>query len=128
MVVHRQRKEREEAEKLEAANQELQGRRRTLALELQSESAEANARIALRLPGGQRLQRKFTPTATLQDVYNWAEAAAYLPENAGKGLEIPARFTLKTSNPPRDLTEKNRTIGDLQLAGSMILLMELEDD
>lgn len=118
----------EEARKLEAERQRLQEKRREQAISLEAEGGSATARVALRLPAGQRIQRKFRPDATLADVYAWAGCAAYLPENEGKGLEIPARFILKTSFPSRELTEMERTIKDLELAGTNILLAEVEDD
>mmetsp|Transcript_120860 Transcript_120860/g.301591 ORF Transcript_120860/g.301591 Transcript_120860/m.301591 type:complete len:96 (+) Transcript_120860:1-288(+) len=91
-------------------------------------AGEATSRISLRLPAGQRIERKFPSGATLAEVYAWAEVAAYLPEHEGKGLEIPARFVLKTSFPSRDLVEKDQTIETLQLAGTNVLLAEIEDD
>jgi len=115
-------------EQQEAERLALQEDRRTRSLALAAPTGEATARISLRLPAGQRVERKFKPSATLAEVYAWAEVVAHLPENEGKGLEIPARFLLKTSFPSRDLVEKDQSIEALQLAGSNILLAEIEDD
>jgi len=82
----------------------------------------------MRLPTGQRLERKFPIRATLADVYTWADCAAYLPQYESKGLEIPARFVLKTSFPSRELNEMEKTIEELQLSGTNLLLAEIEDD
>lgn len=115
-------------EKLEAQRQALQEQRRQKAAALGAEDPEATARISLRLPAGQRIQRKFSPDALLGDVYDWAEVAAHLPENAEKGLEVPRRFVLKTCFPSRGLTEKEQSIEALHLAGTNILLAEVEDE
>eukprot|EP00440_Ansanella_granifera_P018423 gb/GFBE01020008.1/.p1 GENE.gb/GFBE01020008.1/~~gb/GFBE01020008.1/.p1 ORF type:complete len:473 (+),score=112.31 gb/GFBE01020008.1/:1-1419(+) len=122
------RLEREALAKQEAQVQQLQERRRAAAAALPAPSAEAKARIALRLPAGQRVNRSFCATDTLADVYGWADCLAFLPENEGKGIEIPPRFVLKTSFPVQELVEKSRTVDDLKLAGTQILLAELEDD
>jgi FAS-associated factor 2 len=124
----------EEAEKsrLEATARDLQARRKRQAEALDPERADATARIAVRLPAGSRLQRKFSPNATLEDVYLWAECAAYLPENIGLELQIPPKFSLRTSFPPRDFArdgeEVRQSLQDLQLVGGTLLLVEIEDD
>uniref|UniRef100_A0A7S4W5Z3 UBX domain-containing protein n=1 Tax=Alexandrium monilatum TaxID=311494 RepID=A0A7S4W5Z3_9DINO len=128
LAEEQRREEREERERREAELEALEARRRRRASELAAEGPESTSRLSLRLPAGQRIQRRFPPTATLADVYAWAECAAYLPENEGKGLEVPHRFMLKMSFPSKDLTEMDRSIGELQLAGTNILLAALEDD
>jgi len=120
--------ERQAQERLEAAKQQHAEELRARAAALGPEPPEAKASIALRLPAGQRIQRKFLQNATLQHVYEWAEVAAYLPENADKHLEIPERFVLKTSFPSQELVERTRSIEELRLAGTNILLAEIEDD
>lgn len=121
-----QRKAQEEMERQLKLQQELEAKRRSLAAQLQS--ASGTARLALRLPSGQRVERKFEPTATLQEVYDWASCVAFLPENSDKGIEIPERFVLKTSFPARDLDEMDRTVDELKLSGTNILLAAIEDD
>lgn len=101
--------------------------RKKLCAELGAEAPDYTARVSLRLPAGQRVQRKFKPTATLEEVYNWANCVGYLPENAGKGLVVPYRFKLKTTFPSRELTEREKTIEELQLSGSNIVLESLDD-
>merc|ERR1712151_1195813 len=115
-------------EQYEAEQKAAQDKLRERALTLGAEPPEAKAMIALRLPAGQRIQRKFLQTATLQDVYDWAEVAAYLPENLEKNLQIPQRFVLKTSFPSQELVEKERGIEELRLVGTNILLAEIEDE
>jgi len=124
----RQRQERELLEMQEARRRATEDRRRGLAEALEPEAPEAKARVSLRLPAGQRIQRRFQPEATLADVYKWAECAAYLPENKDRGLEVPDHFMLKTSFPSKELTEMSSTIEELQLAGTNILLAAIEDD
>lgn len=127
-VEERVRKETDELEKIEMAKKQVQdGRRRSVSALMPEDDPEATARVALRLPGGQRLQRKFKPTATLAELYLWAEVAAHLPENQGKGLQIPERFKLTTSMPARDLDQKERTVEELKLSGTNILLTGLDD-
>lgn len=124
--------ERQKTEELiamqEATKRAIEDKRRARAAKLEPEGADATSRIGLRLPAGQRLQRKFRPDATLADVYAWAECVPYLPENEDRGLEVPPRFMLKTSFPSKDLVEQERTIEELQLGGSQILLAEIEDE
>mmetsp|Transcript_83654 Transcript_83654/g.210858 ORF Transcript_83654/g.210858 Transcript_83654/m.210858 type:complete len:430 (+) Transcript_83654:95-1384(+) len=122
------RKEEEQLARIEAERVALEEERRQQAARLGAEGEDATARVALRLPAGQRAQRKFRPTATLADVYAWAGCVGHLPENEGRSLEIPRRFMLKTSFPTRDLVEMESTIQDLQLAGTNLVLAEIEED
>lgn len=122
------RKEEEEVARQEAERCALLLRRQQSASSIEAVGEDAKSRISLRLPAGQRVERKFRSTATLADVYTWADCVAYLPENQGKTLDIPHRFKLKTSFPSRDLTEMDKTIEELQLAGTNILLEKIEDD
>mmetsp|Transcript_29280 Transcript_29280/g.53973 ORF Transcript_29280/g.53973 Transcript_29280/m.53973 type:complete len:430 (-) Transcript_29280:174-1463(-) len=116
-----------EAERFQAQRLELEERRKRAAASLQAPDPNTKSRISMTLPAGQRVERKFHASATLADVYAWADCSAYLPENARRGLEIPARFMLKTRIPANELTEMERSIEDLHLVGSMILLSEIED-
>lgn len=122
------RLEQEQAQKLEEQRLALAEKRKRCAASLEAPGPDAKARVSMRLPTGQRVERKFLPTALLADVYAWADCVAYLPENEGKQLEIPERFTLKTSFPSKVLSEKEKTIEELQMGGTMILLAALEDD
>lgn len=128
IAEEQQRQEQELISMQEAQKKEIQERRKQGAAALEAEMLDAKSRISLRLPTGQRVQRKFLATATLADVYAWADCVAYLPENEGKGLEVPNRFILKTSFPTNDLTDMASTIEQLQLAGTNIVLAAIEDD
>jgi len=119
---------REAQEREEAARRAVEEERKAQAQRLEPEGPEATARIALRLPAGQRAQRKFRPDATLADVYAWAGCVGHLPENEGRCLEIPRRFVLKTSFPSRDLVAMESTIKELELSGTNLVLAEIEED
>ena len=124
-----QRKAQEELERQQQVQRELEVKRRALAGQVPTTApASATARLALRLPSGQRVDRKFEPTAKLQEVYDWASCVAYLPENLDKGIDIPERFVLKTSFPVHELIEMERTVEELKLSGTNILLAAIEDD
>lgn len=127
IVEDQRRQEKEMLDKAEAERNAVNERRKQAAAALPAESATSTARIALRLPTGQRVQRKFCSTGTLAEVYAWAECVAYLPENVGK-FEVPQRFMLKLSFPSKDLTEMTSTIEELQLSGSNILLAPIDED
>lgn len=122
------KKEEEEFARFEADRISLDTELKRQAAALGVPGADATVCIALRLPAGQRVQRKFRPTAPLSEVYVWASCVGYLSEHEGRGLEIPKRFMLKTSFPCRDLTEMESTIDDLKLAGSQLVLAEIEDE
>lgn len=126
--AERVRQEKASAASLEQQRQDIVARRQQRAAELDPEGLETTARIALRLPAGQRVQRKFRPEARLREVYAWAECCGYLPENADRGVDVPLRFVLKTTFPARELTEMEATVQDLQLSGTNILLAQIEDD
>merc|ERR1711924_80487 len=99
------RKEQELIDKAEADKKAIADRRRQAAAALPAEDAAATARIAMRLPSGQRVQRKFLSSAKLEEVYAWADCVAYLPENDGKGMEVPPQFLLiglSVKGSPRD--------------------------
>merc|ERR1712093_237233 len=57
------------------------------------------ARLLLRLPTGERLERTFSADAPLSRVYAWATCCALLPEARGQALSVPAQFELATSFP-----------------------------
>lgn len=122
------RKVEEEEQRAEAERVESEERKKRKASALEPPGPDAKARVSIRLPAGQRVERKFVNEATLADVYAWADCLPYLPENTDKGLVVPDRFMLKTTFPARDLTEMDRSIQELQLNGAMVLLAEIEDD
>mmetsp|Transcript_56774 Transcript_56774/g.166150 ORF Transcript_56774/g.166150 Transcript_56774/m.166150 type:complete len:483 (-) Transcript_56774:330-1778(-) len=83
------------------------------------------ARLVLRLPTGERVQRTFGAEETLACVRRWASCCALLPEAAGRDLRIPEHFDLATAFPQRTLSqdESEKTLADLGLAPSAALLL-----
>lgn len=133
--VEREQRELQEAQQAiikrsETEKFDLDERRKRAAQKMveQGIGEDYTARIALRLPAGQRLDRRFRPGDTLEVVYAWADCLMHLPENEGKGLVVPMKFVLKNSYPAKLLVEKEKTIQELQLAGASILCQEVEDD
>lgn len=129
-MEERRRLEEEKQTRIEAEHKDIEARRKSQAERLEPEGLDG-ARIALRLPDGRRIQRKFRPGATLQDVYFWADVAAHLPENREFQLQIPPKFSLWASFPARELTGDavmSRTVEELQLAGTILRLAEIEED
>lgn len=127
LVEEQRKQEAAEVAKVEEQRAAIEDRRKRKASEMELPGPEAQARICIRLPAGQRVERKFVSDATLKDVYEWADCLCYLPEHKDRGLCIPERFTLKTSFPARELTEMDRTIKELQLPGTVVMLTELDD-
>lgn len=128
LVAEEKRKQDEELRVAEAEREAVVNARKAQAETIECEGPDATARVALRLPAGQRAQRRFRPTATLADVYAWAGCVGHLPENDGRGLEIPKKFVLKTAFPCRDLSDMDATIQELELSGTNLVLAEIEDD
>lgn len=123
------RKEREKQERIQADKEAIQTRRKRKASELQEQDvSDAKTRISMRLPAGQRVERKFWPSSTLADVYAWADCVAHLEENKERELAVPNRFELKTAFPTKVLTEMEHTVVDLKLSGANLLLAEIEED
>lgn len=85
------------------------------------------ARLALRLPGGERVERAFGAEESFARVLSWAECCPLLPEAQGRDLKIPAQFELKltTAFPPRRLgpDDAEKTLAELGLAPSAVLLL-----
>lgn len=103
--------------------------RRTLADKFLSEASVVEgagaARIVLRLPSGERVQRNFGAEEPFSRVLRWAECCALLPEANGRPLQIPERFELCIAFPRRRLSaeEGDRTLRELELVPSAALLL-----
>lgn len=129
----KERKKQEELERQRAAEEEEQRQQKVLE-ELAKERANererkkaffttepdaskgAVARIALRLPNGQRLDRKFYQTDTLQTVYDYVDIQG-LYDN----------FSLTTSYPARTLEDLSQTLIEAKLVPSAMLLVQNND-
>lgn len=125
------------AEQLERAAEEeeaqLAKRRRVLVneflMELGPPAGAQAARLVLRLPTGQRVQRTFSAEDQLAKVRRWAECCPWLPEAAGQELRVPASFGLSTALLRRELgpEDDGRTLADLGLVPSAALLLINKD-
>mmetsp|Transcript_93111 Transcript_93111/g.208020 ORF Transcript_93111/g.208020 Transcript_93111/m.208020 type:complete len:483 (-) Transcript_93111:112-1560(-) len=82
-------------------------------------------RLVLRLPSGERVERSFSSQEPLSRVIKWAECCSYLPEAAGRSLQIPSRFELATAFPPHRFgsDEAEKSLVALGLAPSAALLL-----
>eukprot|EP00930_Biecheleria_cincta_P070550 TRINITY_DN58190_c0_g1_i1.p1 TRINITY_DN58190_c0_g1~~TRINITY_DN58190_c0_g1_i1.p1 ORF type:complete len:387 (+),score=99.41 TRINITY_DN58190_c0_g1_i1:26-1186(+) len=77
------------------------------------------ARISLRLPSGDRLQRVFRADQQLHDVYEWAHCCRSKPE--------PANFQLCINFPARSLTDRTAMLQELDLVPSAALVLKEAD-
>jgi len=116
----------------EAEGMELQRERQALAEEFLEAPAPTGpvTRLMLRLPTGERAQRTFAVETPLSRIYAWVQCCALLPEAKGRALQIPAKFSLSTSFPPRPLRGdlKEKTLAELELVPSAALLVVDEVD
>ena len=74
-VANAERRQREEVEALEARLQARRAKAQSLPDEPAQGSAEA-CRVVVKLPDGQRLDRRFPKTCHLQAVADWVESAS----------------------------------------------------
>lgn len=89
------------------------------------------ARLVLRLPTGERVERAFGADECLARVHDWAACCALLPEAKERSLQIPTKFELRTAFPPRKLGEDDaeRTLAELGLTpNAALLLISLDED
>jgi len=114
----------------EEEQEQLFKRRRLLADEFVSSAPElptgsAIARLVLRLPSGERVERTFGSSESFSRVRDWVECCAYLPEARDRDLPIPKHFDLAISMPPRKFSsdDDHKNLGDLGLTPSAALLV-----
>jgi len=83
------------------------------------------ARLVLRLPTGERVERTFGAAEPLERVFAWVECCQFLPEAKDRELGIPSSFVLATSFPQRRmcLEDRSRSLAELGLAPSAALLL-----
>mmetsp|Transcript_7243 Transcript_7243/g.16272 ORF Transcript_7243/g.16272 Transcript_7243/m.16272 type:complete len:493 (+) Transcript_7243:31-1509(+) len=114
-----------EAEARELAEaEEAEARRQARGAEILAEpepalAGSATAKLALRLPSGDRLQRVFLAEQRLEEVYEWAHCCRPKPK--------PASFELCTNFPARTLVDRSATIVSLGLTPSAALMMKSID-
>lgn len=112
-----------------AEAEQLAKRRRRLLDEFEDDQTppegSAAARLSLRLPSGQRVQRTFAASDSLSKVRRWVQCCPWLPEAAGQELVVPESFELALAFPRRQLgsEEDERTLADLGLVPNAALLL-----
>lgn len=103
----------------EQAAAEEQRKRRGVEILAKPEPAAGaglTAKLSLRLPSGDRLQRTFLATTTLNDVYEWAHCC--------RAEALPAKFALCTSFPAKMLTERSATLEASGLVPNAALVLK----
>eukprot|EP00933_Yihiella_yeosuensis_P043245 TRINITY_DN3799_c0_g1_i1.p1 TRINITY_DN3799_c0_g1~~TRINITY_DN3799_c0_g1_i1.p1 ORF type:complete len:448 (-),score=116.47 TRINITY_DN3799_c0_g1_i1:201-1544(-) len=89
---------------------------------------QGTARLVLRLPTGERVERTFAASEPLSRVLSWAECCQYLPEGENRDLKVPASFDISTSFPRRLLSseEGDKSLVDLGLVPSAALMLNVK--
>mmetsp|Transcript_27219 Transcript_27219/g.49233 ORF Transcript_27219/g.49233 Transcript_27219/m.49233 type:complete len:451 (+) Transcript_27219:71-1423(+) len=82
-------------------------------------NGSATARLSLRLPSGDRLQRTFRAEQVLEEVYEWAHCC--------RPKAKPLNFELCISFPARSLQDKTKTLKELDLVPSAALVLKEAD-
>jgi hypothetical protein len=108
------------AEAEEAEAKRLARREEILALPEPETAGTATAKISLKLPAGDRLQRVFRVEQQLREVYEWAHCC--------RPTAKPASFELWTNFPAKALTDRDMTVGEHGLAPGAALFMKAVDD
>jgi len=83
-------------------------------------AGSATAKISLKLPAGDRLQRVFKAEQQMADVYDWAHCC--------RPSAVPLNFELRTNFPAKALSDRTQTVGDSGLAPSAAIMMKAVDD
>mmetsp|Transcript_102845 Transcript_102845/g.187769 ORF Transcript_102845/g.187769 Transcript_102845/m.187769 type:complete len:549 (-) Transcript_102845:12-1658(-) len=85
----------------------------------------ATARLVLRLPNGERVERTFGADEPLSQVQKWAECCPLLPEARDRILEIPAEFELSTAFPRQTFGPEasDKSLAELGLVPNAALLL-----
>lgn len=108
------------AKAAEEAKDEDQRKRRASEILAEAEPVASEGvetvKLSLRLPSGDRLQRTFRATQTLEEVYEWAHCCR--PEAKPKYFELCMSF------PTRTLRDKSANLKDLDLIPSAALVLK----
>lgn len=109
-----------EVERQAEEKQRLERRAAILAMAEPAPNGNYTAKLSLKLPSGERLQRVFSAQQCLQEVYEWAHCCR--PEARPKTFELSMTF------PARTLTDRSASLADLGLAPSAALFLKPGDD
>jgi len=104
-----------------------------LAQEFEMEPAPVGqtARLSLRLPSGERVERIFNADTNLSRIYDWVLCCSFLPEAGNRALIIPAQFELSTAFPRKQLgmDAREKSLVDLGMTPSTaLLLVKVEEE
>jgi len=98
-----------------------------LAQEFKAEPAPVGptARLSLRLPSGERVERSFSADTRVSRIYAWVSCCSLLPEAGSRALVIPPQFELLTAFPRKQLgiDAREKTLADLGMTPSAALLL-----
>lgn len=115
------------AEEEAAAEARRLARRAELLAEGQEDAAAGSgsgktttAKVSLRLPSGDRLQRVFAASRLVSEVYEWAHCC--------RPVAQPAKFELCTNFPVKALTDRSITVEEAGLCPSSALLLRATED
>jgi len=131
-AVAREREARElAASEAQRKSDELAARRRGVAEKLLAVEAPTVGlcKLVLRMPSGCRAEGTFGAEEPLSVVYDWADCCGELHGfQGGEPFEVPERFTLATTYPRSLLTDRERSLRDLQLVPNAVLAVVADDD
>ena len=85
----------------------------------------APARLVLRLPGGERVERTFGAEEQFLRVRTWAGCCPLLPEANKRDIQIPTQFELTMAFPRHVFSsaDDDKTLDELGLVPSAALLL-----
>lgn len=109
-----------EAERQAEEKQRLERGAAILATAEPAPNGKDTAKLSLKLPSGERLQRVFSAQQCLQEVYDWAHCCR--PEAKPKKFELSMTFPAKT------LTDRSASLADLGLTPSAALFLKPGDE
>mmetsp|Transcript_33048 Transcript_33048/g.71916 ORF Transcript_33048/g.71916 Transcript_33048/m.71916 type:complete len:477 (+) Transcript_33048:44-1474(+) len=110
-----------EAEAAAAAEEQRQRRAAEItALPEPAPAGRETAKISVRLPSGESIQRIFRADQPVGEVYEWAHCCRPSP--------LPLAFDLCTTFPARALTDRSAILSELDLTPSAVLLLKTIED
>ena len=109
-------KAKEAAAKEAEEESQRQRRREEILAQPEPTASSSTARIRLQLPSGERLQRTFSATQELSEVYDWAHCC--------RPVACPKHFELCINFPARSLKDRSATLKELDLVPSAALVLK----
>lgn len=109
-----------EAEEAEEARRQARGAEILALPEPSAAAGEVLAKLMIKFPSGERMQRVFRADQTLSEVYEWAHCCRKSSE--------PRQFEICTTFPTKSLVEKEATLLSLGLTPNAALMMKKIED